>query len=619
MAKDKRSINKKRITILLSIGFVLLIVGLIMKLVWILAFEKNYIFKGLEEKLMNAGEKFYEINKQQLPKNGETVSITYQMLLDKEYVESLYVPKTNRTCDLENSWVRVHNNNGKYEYYRYLKCEKFESNTDHTGPVIKLNGDDSMIIDLGGTYEEPGVKSVDDDVDGKIDIKNVVIKGNVDTSKIGTYRITYTVSDRLLNYTSVTRKVIVRRKLKDAVIARTDESNIFKGAYIANNFVLYSGMLWRIVGLNSDSSIKLVLADNIANVNYAKDDVDFNKSNIQKWLNEYFYKYLIDPDKYLVKNSTFCISAYNNPNGGYEECSKYSDSMAVGLLSLQDIKRTELVDNAGNILSFLDSTYYYLLSNLNANGKALIKAKANYTIDFEKNSLLPIRPVINLKADINIVSGIGTDDMPFRLGDYTTGKEHSKLSDRITGEIVNYSGVNWVVVDHDKDGNTKMVMTSNLLINGIANVKAVSYNTKNKVKAYNPKEDGNIAEEINNNWTVYIKDDLVVNHEFSVPTYQVGQKYTDGKVTKIKTKFAIPNTYELFSASQGGVANGKYYLMNVASSDNEVLFINNVNGLSFQYNYLDFRDIGAKLVVYISKDAVISSGNGILTDPYRIK
>lgn len=618
-SNGKYTKKEKQVITLLSIGIFLLVCGIVSQLVWKIAFEKKHIFKESEKRLLNAGIKYYEINKELLPANGKTGSVTYQTLLDRAFVDAIYIPKTVKTCDLENSWVRIYNNNGKYEYYRYLKCDKFESTTDHIGPEITLNGDKNMVIALGDKYEEPGIKSVKDDIDGNIDIKNVSIKGSVNYNKAGTYKVTYTVSDKLLNQTVVTRNVIVRRRLKDAVIARTDSSNIFSGGYIGNNFVLYSGMLWRIVGLNSDSSIKMVLADNVANVNYAKDDINFNNSNIKNWLNEYFYKYLIDPDKYIKKDSTFCISPITNVNV-YEECTQYSDPMAVGLLSMQDIKRANYLVQ-GSTHNYLDGPYGILVSNLDQNGQAIVKLKGYNGVNFPKTNLFPVRPVINLKPDVLIVSGLGTDVSPIRIGDFTSGKEHSKLSDRITGEVITYSGVEWRILDHDKEGNTRVVMMSNLLTtqNGLFKTKTVEYNTDNKIKSYNPKESGNIAEEINNEWTVYLKDDLVVEHEYSVPTYEVGQKYTDGKVTKIKTKFSIPNTYELFSASEDNYSIGKYYLINTPTEEENIIFVNNQNGLPFQYHYLDFHDIGVKAVTYISKDATITSGSGIVSDPYRIK
>ena len=92
-----------------------------------------------------------------------------------------------------------------------------QSSIDHTGPEIKLNGSEEVTIGLGSKYKEEGVKSVVDNTDGKLDVKDVVIKGNVDTSKVGTYEVEYVAFDSLKNRTSVTRKVNVINNLNSVV------------------------------------------------------------------------------------------------------------------------------------------------------------------------------------------------------------------------------------------------------------------------------------------------------------------------------------------------------------------------------------------------------------------
>lgn len=74
-------------------------------------------------------------------------------------------------------------------------------------PVIKLSGESEMTVYLGGTYEEPGYE-VNDNCDKDLKEK-VKVEGSVDTSKEGTYEITYKVKDSSENETKVTRKVSV--------------------------------------------------------------------------------------------------------------------------------------------------------------------------------------------------------------------------------------------------------------------------------------------------------------------------------------------------------------------------------------------------------------------------
>ena len=64
---------------------------------------------------------------------------------------------------------------------------------DTTPPVITLNGSSTVTVTQGGAYTELGATAVDN-VDGDISA-NIVIGGSVNTSVVGTYQVTYNVSD----------------------------------------------------------------------------------------------------------------------------------------------------------------------------------------------------------------------------------------------------------------------------------------------------------------------------------------------------------------------------------------------------------------------------------------
>ena len=81
---------------------------------------------------------------------------------------------------------------------------------DVVPPVIKLSGDSIISIAIGGTYKEPGYKATDD-CDGDI-TENVKVKGSVDTSKKGEYKIEYTVTDSSGNTAKAKRTVLVYEK-----------------------------------------------------------------------------------------------------------------------------------------------------------------------------------------------------------------------------------------------------------------------------------------------------------------------------------------------------------------------------------------------------------------------
>src|SRR5690606_23952038 len=78
---------------------------------------------------------------------------------------------------------------------------------DGEEPVITLKGDNPMIVKQGDPYVEPGA-TAKDNFDGDVSDK-IEISGDVDTSTIGTYTVTYTVSDSVGNVATVERTVNV--------------------------------------------------------------------------------------------------------------------------------------------------------------------------------------------------------------------------------------------------------------------------------------------------------------------------------------------------------------------------------------------------------------------------
>lgn len=77
-------------------------------------------------------------------------------------------------------------------------------------PVITINGDDSITLNVGDEYVEKGA-TAKDSVDGDLTNK-ISTSGTVNTSKVGTYTITYTVKNSKDKTASVKRKIVVKEK-----------------------------------------------------------------------------------------------------------------------------------------------------------------------------------------------------------------------------------------------------------------------------------------------------------------------------------------------------------------------------------------------------------------------
>ena len=81
---------------------------------------------------------------------------------------------------------------------------------DPIPPVVILEGDSAVTVQEGKTYQEPGF-SASDNADGDL-TDRVQISGTVDTSKPGTYKLYYTVTDSFGNSDTEVRIVQVKAK-----------------------------------------------------------------------------------------------------------------------------------------------------------------------------------------------------------------------------------------------------------------------------------------------------------------------------------------------------------------------------------------------------------------------
>lgn len=99
---------------------------------------------------------------------------------------------------------------------------------DTTPPVITLNGNPVITVTVGSTYTDAGA-TASDNVDGNITSKIVTVNP-VDASKIGTYTVTYNVSDATGNKAAqVTREVDVI-----ASTTGTDSTNLIPNPLLEN-------------------------------------------------------------------------------------------------------------------------------------------------------------------------------------------------------------------------------------------------------------------------------------------------------------------------------------------------------------------------------------------------
>ena len=115
---------------------------------------------------------------------------------------------------------------------------------DVTIPVITLLGESEVSLELGSIYTDAGATAVDN-IDGDI-TANIVTVNSVDVNTVGTYTVTYNVSDAAGNAaTQVTRTVNITPDVTIPVITLLGETEVSlelgstytdAGATAADNF-----------------------------------------------------------------------------------------------------------------------------------------------------------------------------------------------------------------------------------------------------------------------------------------------------------------------------------------------------------------------------------------------
>lgn len=595
--------NKSKI-----INYKLLITIIIVAIfIWFLVISPVITFHSNEKQLMEAAKRYYDLNSDKLPVGERVKTLSLNVLYKEAYLKNdLKAPYSGKVCSLEKSWVKVVHNDGEYRYYTYLDCGLLKSTVDHKGPVIKLNGDQNIVINVGDKFKDPGVKSVTDNTDGKMDIKNVKTKSNLDTKKIGNYEIEYSISDSLNNKTVIVRNVTVVRKLNNTVKKALGKEKYYKGID-ADNYLYFSNNLYRILSIDGDN-VKIVSATDISFVNY---------DGIDEWF-KYYESNLTSNSKKLIIKNKYCNMSVSEKDLGSTSCKSYGKKTKFGMLSIDDINN-----------SIKDGDSYLIQKSItwtaNKNGEKnafAFRNQFNNTdskyYSFEKTHNLGVRPVLTIDGNTLIIEGDGTSSNPYVLTDYVKLQKNSKINTRYVGEYISYSGYLWRIQGVESDGTTKIILNQSLYDDN-GELISLYYDDKIKNTQYNPEEKGNVGYYINNYASKYIDTSYFTKHQIEVPIYNGEPSYKKQvSINKYKVKISSPNMYDMYSASTLNASTKSYWLLNSSKSKTEIPGVSETGSImygsaSVYYSY------GIRPVVYLKDGIVVTSGKGTISEPFIIK
>ncbi len=209
----------------------------------------------------------------------------------------------------------------------------------------------------------------------------------------------------------------------------------------------------------NDNSVKLVTQWNISSINYSSDSSSFAGSYMEDWLNdtnvEGFLYNLRDYERFIKLdskwNATMMADTSKPPKTTIVED-------PVGLLNLYEYAMT--CNNTSYVNSYLFTLLeWWTLTPYNATN--VWYGDNMDRIDmWNAGGVVGLRPSINLRNDVKIVSGSGTEEDPYRLlGDNDEENNGTYLNTRYSGEYISFgTGENnlYRVVSHETRGLTKI-------------------------------------------------------------------------------------------------------------------------------------------------------------------
>lgn len=254
-----------------------------------------------------------------------------------------------------------------------------------------------------------------------------------------------TFADLILENNSISTNTLSEIGLEPAkenegLIKSADDigvSYFFRGN-VNNNYVSFGDLLWRIVRINGDGTVRLVLddvTDTISNY-YPSNNLirKYDESNINTYLKEWLQTNLSSVNDYIA-NSRFCSDIVYNDDFTYQaydriitnniptlNCLGENITSNIGLLTIDEIIL------AGASKTSFNRDYYLYNSNIKDSWYTMTSAKGDdksmnmFMIDSSGNILMSlngnlyrnVRPVINLIKNIEM-TGKGTIDDPYKV------------------------------------------------------------------------------------------------------------------------------------------------------------------------------------------------------------
>ena len=423
-------------------------------------------------------------------------------------------------------------------------------------------------------------------------------------------------------------KVLLSGVGDNGTIDTTDSEQTFITGTDPNNYIWYSGKLWRAVSIDpSDNSVKLVTQWNISSIPYNADgNTAFKGSYMEQWLNDTsvdgFLGNLREPDKFIKTDSVWnatLTTATTKP----EKTTMVTDD--VGLLNIYEY--TMSYKNATYETGYLNNDLrWWTLTPYSTSGVRTVEGLSGS--DIPASSYGP-RPSINLKSAVKIIDGDGTSNNPYRLQGDNDNPTGVMLSTRYSGEYISFgTGENnlYRIVSHENGTGTKI--TSAIPLKDSGNYKKMSFGSNVTFS-----KDNTIGTFLNGDYLTsgtYLTSDQVNmiedNTTWYLGTVGIGAnyklaKYQDTTRSNLTTstttvKIGLLRLGELMAGQFDKYGNNTTYWILTPSG---TAYARNVYNYGFSDYISPAYSFGPRPSMNLKLNVVITGGDGTKNSPFKIK
>ena len=507
---------------------------------------------------------------------------------------------------------------------KYLKYNLNKNSTDSGATLLTRTGANPNRILDSGTIEGGGINKyslklwITDEVDGNYSGQVFSGKLRVEVSQ-----------EREKEVATVLLENIPKENQYN------DGTDTFITGEDPDNYIWYSGKLWRAVLVNNEEkTVKLVTQDNISAISYDDDSSAFAGSHMEEWLNDItvdgFLGNLRDYENFIVTDAEW--DATMDDTVGASNVTRPDRTTivtdAVGLLNAYEYIKSYRGTGYSN--GYLNNGLFWwtLTPNTSSTGWAV-----GYLGDpgrgHKTSNAYGIRPSVNLKASVKIVKGKGTIDNPYRLeGDNDTNMLGTPINTRYSGEYIIFGkGENnlYRIVSHETEGLTKIASASSLKDSDTT--KHIAFDSTNKNVNYSSTN--TIGTFLNGEYLInYVgeKNSNMVedNTTWYLGAVEDGESYKLAKYTDTTNNIFTSNTTnakvgllrygELMNISSGGVwtltpilTTSKVWVNTWTGGTEGCTTLNN----AWAYGVIPSMNL--------KSNVIITSGDGTLQNPFTIE